>query len=172
MMSNAAALRARSVAALASSFRMKHSSPVMIFSPMHTASENRFAIDLGSSPCIGAAEGAGRAAGGVGVLGGGLAPGDLAVAAGAHLVAGHDELEVPDLGALLPEHEPADLGAALRGGHVLVAEVELRRAHPHLSHGVHALQPLQRRLPARRRDVLLHDVLGRRRLLTTHARTH
>jgi hypothetical protein len=61
----------------------------------------------------------------MGVLGGGLAPGDLAVATGAHLVAGHDELEVPDLGALLPEHEAADLGAALGGGHVLVAQVEL-----------------------------------------------
>ena len=113
----------------------------------------------------GAAEGAGRAAGDVGILGGGLAPGDLAVTAGAHLVAGHDELEVPDLGALLQEHEAADLGAALRGGHGLVAEVELGRAHPHLPHGVHALHALQRRLPARRRDVLLHDVLGRRRLL-------
>jgi hypothetical protein len=113
----------------------------------------------------GAAEGAWRAAGGVGLLGGGLAPRDLAVAAGAHLVAGHDELEEPDLGGLLPEHEAADLGAALRGGDGLVAEVELGRAHPHLAHGVHAAHPLQRRLPARRRNVLLDDVLGRRRLL-------
>jgi len=113
----------------------------------------------------GAAERARRAAGGVGLVGGGLAPRDLAVAAGAHLVAAHDELEEPDLGGLLPEHEAADLGAALGGGDGLVAEVELGRAHPHLAHGVHAPHPLQRRLPARRRDVLLDDVLGRRRLL-------
>lgn len=113
----------------------------------------------------GATEGSWRAAGDVGLFGGGLAPGDLAVAAGAHLVAGHDELEEPDLGGLLPEHEAADLGAALRGGDGLVAEVELGRAHPHLPHGVHAPHPLQRRLPSRRRDVLLDDVLGRRRLL-------
>jgi hypothetical protein len=112
-----------------------------------------------------AAEGAGRAARDAGVLGGGLPPRDLAVAAGAHLVAGHYELEEPDLGRLLPEHEAADLGAALRGGDRLVAEVELGSAHPHLPHGVHAPHPLQRRLPARRRDVLLDDVLGCRCLL-------
>ena len=80
---------------------------------------------------------------------------------------GDYELEEPDLGCLVPEHEAADLGAALRGGggDRLVAEVELGRAHPDLPHGVHAPHPLQRRLPARRRDVLLDDVLGRRRLL-------
>jgi hypothetical protein len=83
------------------------------------------------------------------VLGGGLAPRDLAVAAGAHLVAGHDELELeePDLGCLLPEHEASDLAAALRGGDRLVAEMELGRAHPHPPHGVHDAHPLQRRLP-------------------------
>jgi hypothetical protein len=51
MISNAAALRARRIAAPASSFRMKHSSPPMIFSPMQTASEKRLAIERGSRPC-------------------------------------------------------------------------------------------------------------------------
>lgn len=66
--------------------------------------------------------------------GGGVAGCARRGTAGAHLVAGHDELEEPDLGGLLPEHEAADLGAALRGGggDRLVAEVELGRAHPHL----------------------------------------
>jgi hypothetical protein len=113
----------------------------------------------------GAAGWARRSARDVGLLGGGLAPRNLAVAAGVHLVARHDELEEPDLGGLLPEHESAHLGAALRGVDGLVAQVELGRAHAHLPHGVHAPHALQRRLPARRRDVLLDDVLGRRRLL-------
>jgi hypothetical protein len=51
MMSNAGALRARSVAAPASSFRMKHSSLLRTFSPMHTASEKRLATERGSRPC-------------------------------------------------------------------------------------------------------------------------
>jgi hypothetical protein len=50
--------------------------------------------------------------------------------------------------------------------------VELGRAHPHLANGVHAPHPLQRRLPARRRDVLLDDVLGRRRLLRVDRSIH
>ena len=38
-------------AAPAASFRMKHSSLLRIFSPMHTASEKRFAMERGSRPC-------------------------------------------------------------------------------------------------------------------------
>lgn len=37
---------------LVSSFRMKQSSSPMIFSPMHTVFENRFAVDLGSNPLV------------------------------------------------------------------------------------------------------------------------
>lgn len=106
-----------------------------------------------------------------------LPPRDLAVAAGADLAAGHDELQAPQLRLLLPQHEPADLAAAALAAllpaavpvagasAVAVAAVELRGGHPHLAHRVHAGHLVQRPFPARRRDVLLHDVLRRRRLL-------
>jgi hypothetical protein len=110
-----------------------------------------------------------------------LAPRHLAVAAGADLAAGHDELQAPQLRLLLPQHEPADLAAAAALAALLpaavvpvpgasavavgVAAVQLRGRHPHLAHRVHALNLVQRPLPARRRYVLLHDVLGGGRLL-------
>lgn len=121
----------------------------------------------------GTAERARGAAGGVRLVPRRLAPRHLAVAAGADLAAGHDELQGPQLRLLLPQHEPADLAAAalaallpaavpVSSGAVGVAAVELRSRHPHLAHRVHALHLVQRPLAARRRDVLLHDVLGGR----------
>jgi hypothetical protein len=44
--------RARKLAGLVSSFRIKHMSPLMFFSPTHIASEKRFAVALGSNPCL------------------------------------------------------------------------------------------------------------------------
>lgn len=127
------------------------------------------------------AERARGAAGGVRLVPRRLAPRDLAVAAGADLAAGHDELQAPQLRLLLPQHEPADLAAgalaallpaavpvsgaasaAAAAMAVGVAAVQLRSRHPHLTHRVHALHLVQSPLPARRRDVLLHDVLGGR----------
>lgn len=40
------------ISVLVSSFRVKQSSLDIDFSPMHTAFEKRFAVDLGSKPCL------------------------------------------------------------------------------------------------------------------------
>lgn len=108
----------------------------------------------------------------MGLLGGGLAPGEFAVAAGAHLAAGHDQLEEPELRGLLPQDETSDLAGAVlgcggcgNGGGAVVAHVEFRSSHPHLAHRVHALHRRQHRLPAGGRYVLLENVLRRRCLL-------
>jgi hypothetical protein len=45
-------LRSCKAAGLASSFRMKHSSSLIFFSPMHTAPENIFAVARGSNPYL------------------------------------------------------------------------------------------------------------------------
>jgi hypothetical protein len=119
-----------------------------------------------------------------------LPPRDFAVAAGADLAAGHHELQAPELRLLLPQHEPADLAAAAAlaallpaavpvagtsasaaAAAVAVSAVELGGGHPHLAHRVHARHLVQRPFPARRRDVLLHDVLRRRRLLEVSTST-
>lgn len=59
------------------------------------------------------------------LLGGGLPPGDLAVAAGAELAAGEDELKEPEIGVLLPEDEAADFCVPSSGDRFLVSHAEL-----------------------------------------------
>jgi hypothetical protein len=114
-----------------------------------------------------AAERAHGALGGVRAEPGGVAPDELAVAAGVHLAPAHGQLHVPHLRRHLPQHEAPGLGALRR--HAVpddaAARLELGRHHPHLAHGVRVADGGQQPLPARRRQVLLQYVLRRRRLL-------
>ena len=101
-----------------------------------------------------------------------LIPSNLAITACTNLKPRNNELEVPQIRVLLPQHEPAELLRVLLhvddGRAILVALaalVKLRRADPHRPRHAHAVHRVQRRLPARCRHVLLHYVFGRGGLL-------
>lgn len=127
------------------------------------------------------AERARGASGGVRLVPRRLAPRDPAVAAGADLAAGHDQLQAPQVRVLLPQHEPSHLPPATPSLNInnapllaaapvhdaAVVPVELRCRHPHLPHRVHAAHPAYRFFPSHRhrRRVLLHYVLRPQNLL-------
>lgn len=115
----------------------------------------------------GTSERANRALGGMGAEPRGMAPHELAIAAGVHLAPADGQLDVPHLGSHLPEHEAARLGAA--GGIAVLDEaagvLELGGHHAHLAHDVGVAHGGEQLVPAGGRQVLLQDVLRRRGLL-------
>lgn len=97
-------------------------------------------------------------------LGRGLVPPDLAIATGADLEAGDNELQVPEVGVLLPQHETSDLGVSPRP-HAAVSLAHFRPDHLNLPYRIHAVHCIQHALAARGRHVLLDYVLCRRSFL-------
>ena len=105
--------------------------------------------------------------GGVGAEPGGMAPSDLAIAAGDDLVAGDDQLNGPHSGEHLPENEAAVLTASGANALDVLAGRNLRLAayHLHAAAGVHAPHLLLLLQTPRRRQVLLYYILGYRSFL-------
>jgi hypothetical protein len=96
-----------------------------------------------------------------------VAPHELAVAAGMHLAPTDGQLDVPHLRGHLPQHEAARLRPLRRHAvpHHAAARLELSGHHPHLAHRVGVPDRGELLLPARGSQVLLQNVLRRRRLL-------
>lgn len=86
-----------------------------------------------------APEGSWRASGGLGRLRGGLTPRHLAIATGAHLATGDNQLKEPQVRVLLPQHKSTHFTIVLRV-RAVAALVDVRRHHLHLPHRVHAAQ--------------------------------
>jgi hypothetical protein len=115
----------------------------------------------------GAAERADRTLGSMRAEPRGVAPHEPAVAAGVHLAPTDGQLDVPHLRGHLPQHEAARLRPLRRHAvpHHAAARLELGGHHPHLAHRVGVPDRGELLLPARGSQVLLQNVLRRRRLL-------
>uniref|UniRef100_J3LQQ7 Uncharacterized protein n=1 Tax=Oryza brachyantha TaxID=4533 RepID=J3LQQ7_ORYBR len=114
-------------------------------------------------------ERANRALGSMGTEPWGVAPDELAIAAGMHLAPTDSQLNVPHLRSHLPKDKAAWLGAASSIAVLdkAASNLKLGGHHAHLAHGVRVPDRPKKPLPTRGRQVLLQYVLCRRGLLYT-----